>query len=212
MKHRPYIVGLAGGSASGKSLLIEKLFDCCAGFVTVISLDDFYKPIEEQEVDAQGVVNFDLPQSINRSYFEECVTNLCSGQDVVIDEYHFNNPERTKTNQKTLKTNPIILVEGLFVFHFQEIWGLLDLSIFVHADDQIRYRRRKKRDITERGIPLKMIDYQWNNHVVPAYEQYLKPFRDKVDLVINNNKSFDKALRILQQHLESKAAWQANLQ
>lgn len=211
MNTRPYIVGLAGGSASGKSRFISELFRNCCDFTTVISLDDFYKPIDEQEIDEQAVVNFDLPQSINREFFHQCVTGICSGQDVEIEEYHFNNPERTETTTKTLKANPIIIVEGLFVFHFKEIWDLLDLSIFIDADENVCYQRRKKRDMQDRGISGEMIDYQWKNHVSPAFEKYLKPFKSKVDLVINNNKSFEKPLRILQQHLEFKAAWQANL-
>lgn len=212
LSKKPYIVGIVGGSASGKSRLINSLSRSCARFITVISLDDFYKPIQEQLKDDKGVVNFDLPQSIDREHFSNCVVELCAGQDICIDEYHFNNPEKTDVVKKPLKAKPVILVEGLFVFHFKEVREMLDLSVFVHADERIRFERRRKRDSIERGISNEMIEYQWNEHVKPAFEQYLKPYKNQVDLVINNNKSFDKALSILQHHLESKAAWQTNLQ
>jgi len=211
MDYKPYLVGIAGGSASGKSRFLRQLAQKLGSSVSILSLDDFYKPIEEQEKDENGVVNFDLPNSINKVFFLKCLESLKNGEDLALKEYHFNNPNTSAIRIKTIQYKPVILIEGLFIFYFKEVFEELDIKIFIQADDQIRFARRIARDTSERGITPEMVTYQWYNHVKPAYETYLKPFKDKVDLVVNNNKSFDKALRILHLHLEQEAQWRANL-
>lgn len=211
MSNTPYLVGIAGGSASGKSRFLRQLATKLETTVSVLSLDDFYKPVEEQEVDENGVVNFDLPKSINKEYFLECLNLLKEGKDIKLREYNFNNPNTTEVRYKHIPYKPVVLIEGLFIFHFKEVFNELNLKIFISADDQIRFARRIARDTAERGITPEMVTYQWHNHVKPSYEAYLKPYKDKVDLVINNNKSFEKALLILHLHLEQEAQWRANL-
>ncbi|MBI1182979.1 uridine kinase [bacterium] len=204
MEMKPYFVGIAGGSASGKSRFLRQLATLLQHDISVVSLDDFYKPLAEQCTDANGHVNFDLPESIDQKTLFNCVLQLKQGLDVSIKEYHFNNPQVSGETFKVVKARPVILLEGLFIFHFQEIFDLLDLKVFIQADDSIRFARRIARDTRERGISPEMVSYQWHHHVQPAYQQYLSPFTNKVDLIVNNNQSFDKALRILHQHLQSE--------
>ncbi|MFY0673830.1 MAG: uridine kinase [Bacteroidia bacterium] len=204
MNSKPYLVGITGGSASGKSRFLRKISGLLNKKVAVLSLDDFYKPIEKQKKDENGIVNFDLPESIDRAQLVLCLNQLKAGNSVKLKEYDFNNPNTTEARFKTVESRPIILIEGLFIFHFQEVFSELDLKIFIHADDQIRFARRIARDTQERGITPEMVTYQWQNHVKPSYNDFLAPYKNKVDLVVNNNRSFDEALIMLHQFLQNR--------
>ncbi len=208
----PYLVGIAGGSASGKSRFLRQLSEKLQSKAAILSLDDFYKPVHEQEKDQNGVVNFDLPNSIDKKELLFCLDQLKMGNDLKLKEYDFNNPNTTETKFKYIEARPIILIEGLFIFYFNEVFSELDLKIFIHADEQIRFARRIARDTQERGITPEMVTYQWTNHVKPSFDEYLKPFENKVDFIVNNNRSFDKALNILHLHLDKEAQWRTNLQ
>jgi uridine kinase len=86
-----------------------------------------------------------------------------------------------------IKPAPILIIEGLFIFHFDEIADLLDLRIFIEADEEVALARRLKRDLTERGYSHDDAMYKWVNHVVPAYEEYLLPYKNECEQVIVNN-------------------------
>jgi uridine kinase len=86
-----------------------------------------------------------------------------------------------------IKPAPIIIVEGLFILYFKKISRLLDLKIFMDADDEIALKRRLKRDLIERGYPHEAVMYKWLNHVVPAYNKYLLPYKNECDQIITNN-------------------------
>lgn len=207
-----YIIGLAGGSASGKTCFLQDLEKELGDSITIISQDDYYLPIEEQQKDSDGFINFDIPSAINRSAFTQDIKQLLSGNSVKIKEYTFNNPHKKEFSYKILEPKPIILIEGLFVYHFEEISPLFELSLYIDAREEIRFERRKKRDLEERGIDLNTFMHQWENHVNPSYKQYLEPYKSLVDIVINNNKSYKKALTLLSNHLENQLTWQINSQ
>jgi uridine kinase len=130
--------------------------------------------------------NFDLPSTIDNEQFISDIKNLINGKTVHQKEYTFNN---TNLEPKLLEINPapIIMVEGLFILHFKEIADLLDLKIFIDTDEEIALKRRLKRDLIERGYPESDVLYKWENHVVPAYKDYLLPHRELCDLIIKNN-------------------------
>ena len=86
-----------------------------------------------------------------------------------------------------IKPAPILIVEGLFILHFREIASSLDLKIFIEADDHIALQRRVKRDLVERGYSREDVMYRWVNHVAPAYNAYLLPYKGECDQVITNN-------------------------
>jgi uridine kinase len=111
---------------------------------------------------------------------------LLFGETVLQKEYTFNNPS-VEPKLLEIRPAPIVIVEGLFILHFEEISELLDLKIFIETDEEIALQRRLKRDLLERGYPEGDVLYKWNNHVMPAYKMYLLPFKDECDEIITNN-------------------------
>ena len=198
----PYLIGIAGGTACGKtSILTEIQASLPAGSVCIVSQDNYYRPITEQKTDVNGVVNFDEPESIDLAHFLQDVRTLMAGKSIEKTEYTFNNDQATP---KIIRTNPceIIVVEGLFVFDYQPIAELLDLKIFVDADEEIRLQRRIKRDGVERGYPEHDVRYRWQHHIQPSFERYLLPHKTHCDLVIMNNSSYQKGVSIIVNHLK----------
>ena len=201
---KPYIIGITGGSGSGKTTFLKELIGSFSSDdICIISQDDYYRPKDEQVKDALGVENFDLPRSINSSELVTDIIKLIAGETVERQEYTFNNAD---IEPKTLvfKPAPVIIVEGLFVFHFQEIRKLLDLKVFIHAKENLKVIRRIKRDRLERNYPLDDVLYRYEKHVMPTFEQYIKPYTDKADIIINNNTNFDQALDVVRSFLQHK--------
>ncbi len=197
MAHRPFIIGITGGSGSGKTTFIRRLRERFAEEeVCIISQDDYYRPREEQEVDDFGVKNFDLPRSIDKKAFVADIKRLIRGEEVTRPEYTFNNPDK-EPRMLTFKPAPILVIEGLFVLHFKKIRKRLDLKIYFHAKDNLKLIRRIKRDRIERNYPLDDVLYRYQHHVLPTFEKYIKPYKEEADLIINNNRHFEMALNVL---------------
>lgn len=199
-----FIIGISGGSGSGKTSFIR---DIKAHFspeeICFLSQDDYYRPREQQREDENGIKNFDLPESINMDEYFLDLIKLTNGIAVEREEYTFNNNlKELKTIQ--LKPAPVIVVEGLFVFNEPRLFEMTDLRIIIHATDTQKIIRRIKRDRVERNYPLEDVLYRYENHVLPAFEAYIHPFLNKVDLIINNNKSYEKGKDMLIAYLKEK--------
>ena len=195
---KPFIIGITGGSGSGKTTFIHTLREAFSEEqLCVISQDDYYRPREEQKTDKQGITNFDLPRSIDKQAFIRDIGRLVNNEIVERTEYTFNN-EKATPSLKIFRPTPIIIVEGLFVFHFKKIRKMLDLKIYLHAKENLKVIRRIKRDRVERNYPLEDVLYRYENHVLPAFEKYIKPYQDQADLIINNNKQLHMGLRVVQ--------------
>jgi uridine kinase len=188
MNKKPFIIGIAGGSGSGKTFFLKCfLKHFSTDEVCLVSQDDYYFPVHEgMSQEENKHYNFDLPSTINHDHFEADIHNLLAGKSISKKEYTFNNPALTPKILE-IKPAPIIIVEGLFILHFRKIAELLDMKIFMDADEEIALRRRLKRDLLERGYPHDAVMYKWLNHVVPAYKEYLLPYKNECDRVINNN-------------------------
>lgn len=200
-KTKPYIIGVAGGSASGKTTLIKKLNKLYkADDLCVISQDHYYRPLSEQVIDQNGEINFDLPEGIDFERLSRDVKKLKQGKEVKIVEYTFNNPN-IFPKQIVFKPAPIIVIEGLFIYTHSKLDSMFDLKLYVEAELEVMLKRRLNRDAEERGMTREQIEYQWNEHVLPAYENYLLPYRENVDLIIVNNTHFDRSFTVLTHHL-----------
>jgi len=204
MKYRNqgrYVIGIAGGSASGKTSFLRKLQEeMPAESLCVVSQDNYYRPQEQQLRDAQGEVNYDLPTSIDQEAFQRDVAALIAGNAIEKLEYTFNNPEKAPT-VITVQPAPIIVVEGLFVFHYHHIREMIDLRVYLDVREDIKLQRRIQRDALERGYSEQTVRYQWDNHVEPSFKKFLKPYRDEAHLIITNNITYDKGLMVLCDHL-----------
>ncbi|MBN8651666.1 MAG: uridine kinase [Cytophagales bacterium] len=201
---KPFTIGITGGSGSGKTYFLQGLSACFGAHeICLISQDNYYKPREQQPIDENGIKNFDLPVSIDREAFRHDLLILKSGQNVIKQEYTFNNP-LAETRMLEFKSAPIIVVEGLFVQYFEEISHELDLRIFIEAKDHVKLGRRIKRDQVERGYDIDDVLYRYQYHVMPVYERLIEPLKHHADLVIPNNSKFERALDVLVAFLKTR--------
>lgn len=201
------IIGICGGSGSGKTTLLKRLavqFEHMQP--TVFSMDNYYLPIEEQRLDENGHVNFDLPTALDQERLVDDLRRLRSGETIEVKEYHFNAPPG-KNVLITLESSPMIIVEGLFLFCYEEVRELIDFSIFMDVDPEIQLDRRLYRDQESRGYTREAILYQWNNHVLPCFEKYLMPYEQEADFRFSNDHQADQEFDRLMECLSPKLEW-----
>lgn len=201
---RPYVIGISGGSGSGKTSFVRSLRaafseeDLC-----ILSQDDYYLPNEQQRRDHNDEINFDLPKSFDKKKFRKDIERLMAGETVTIQEYVYNSME-VEPKMLTFRPAPILVIEGLFVFHFKKVASLLDLKIFINAKENLKIIRRIIRDQAERDDPLHGVLYKYQHHVSPAFEKFILPYKEEADIVVNNNRDFERGLEVLTGFLKSK--------
>lgn len=196
-----YCIGIAGGSASGKTTFISELNRIFAPHeVCVVSQDHYYKPLSEQPLDENGEINFDRPDGIDFRRILRDITKLRNGKKVEMVEYTFNNPEKFPKSI-TFHPAPVLILEGLFIYTDTKLNKLFDLKVYIEADPDIMLKRRMKRDTSERGMNREQVMYQWENHVMPAYERFLLPYREHVDMIVLNNTHFEQSLAVIVNHI-----------
>jgi uridine kinase len=185
--NKPYVLGVAGGSGSGKTFFLNCFLNHFSEEeVCLLSQDDYYINVGEMTAEENSLHNFDLPSCIEINQFEEDVNQLLDYQTIYKQEYTFNNPN---AQPKILEIKPaqILIIEGLFIYHYPNIDPLFDYRIFLDADTEIALERRLNRDLHERGYSEEDVMYRWENHVMPAYNEFLLPHRKRCDKIINNS-------------------------
>jgi uridine kinase len=197
------VVGITGGSGVGKTTLINKLYNEFKGKITTLSLDNYYKPKSEQHIDENGVTNFDLPTALDTDQLENDLDILMKNQVVKQKVYTFNNPDK-ENDYLNIEPNEILIVEGLFVMHYPFVKSKLNYSVYLSVDREKQLARRLKRDMSERNYTEESIMYQWHNHVIPSYDQFVKPYKSESDLIITNNTDFDDNIDLLSQVIHEK--------
>ena len=205
--NKSLIIGVTGGSGSGKSLFLHELLkDFSAEEVCLITQDNYYRDRDEQPVDEKGIKNFDKPESIDDERFYQDLLALKNGERVELLEYTFNNPEATP-KRLIFNPAPVLIVEGILVFYWEKIRSLIDLSIFIEARDLIKVKRRIIRDAKERGYDLDDVLYRYEHHVAPFHDEFLKPLKEDMDVIIPNNKNFMRGMNVvsgyIRNHLDS---------
>lgn len=200
------IIGICGGSGSGKTTLLKRLSKYFHGIhPSIFSMDNYYKPIHFQHVDENGEVNFDLPSALNEEVLVNDLKELAIGNPIEVIEYHFNAPP-DKNVLITIHPSDLVIVEGLFLFHYPGVKEALDFSIFVDVDLDVQLDRRLYRDQESRGYSREAILYQWKNHVTPCYESYLLPYREDAHFKFRNDihadEDFDALVKILEEKLK----------
>ncbi|MXV15525.1 uridine kinase family protein [Hufsiella ginkgonis] len=187
MTIKPYVIGIAGGSGSGKTFFLHCFLNHFnKDEVCLVSQDDYYIPAGEMTQEENKLYNFDLPSTIDDSHFLKDIQDLIEGKTVYKKEYTFNNPNAVPKLLE-IKPAPVLIIEGLFILHFQEIASLMDLKIFIDTEEEIALKRRLKRDLIERGYFEEDVMYKWINHVMPAYREFLLPYKPGCQKVITNN-------------------------
>jgi len=201
---KPYIVGITGGSASGKTLFLKSLLSSFSeNDICLLSQDNYYKPRHDIPTDENGVHNFDTPTSIFFDEYARDLATLKAGGQVQRLEYTFNNPNKTP-GILYFNPSPVVVVEGIFVFYYPELAKLLDLKVFIDAKEHIKLQRRINRDQNERGYGIDDVLYRYERHVAPTYEKYIQPFKNDADIIIPNNQTFQKGLKVLIAYLKTK--------
>jgi uridine kinase len=202
------VIGICGGSGSGKTTVLKRLANEFAHFKpSVFSLDNYYKSIDFQEKDLNGVVNFDLPTALNRESLINDLNSLIAGQAITVSEYQFNVAS-AKPNLIQISPSKLLIVEGIFLLEYNEIFEKLDFTIFMEVDLKIQYARRLKRDQDKRGYSEFDIKYQWDNHVLPCYDNYINPYKEKCDFIFHNDERMEDDYEYLSKILDEKLEMQ----
>lgn len=192
------IIGICGGSGSGKTTLLKRISKEIKHLnPSIFSMDNYYLPIHKQQVDSNGNTNFDLPSALDKNKLISDLKTLKEGKSIEVKEYHFNAPP-DKNTLITIESSEIIIVEGLFLFHYEELREVIDFSIFMEVDPAIQLDRRLYRDQETRGYSREAILYQWDNHVLPCYHQFLLPYENMADFKFHNdNRADDEFERLM---------------
>ncbi|MEO9872832.1 uridine kinase family protein [Ekhidna sp.] len=196
---KPIIVGITGGSGSGKTLFMNSLISQIKS-ASLLSMDNYYVEISKQKKDEEGIEDFDRLESIDHQQYIEDLKKLIKGESISYKEYTFNN-SNSKSKIVTIESQPVILVEGIFILYIHEIRELLDLKLYIEAPDYLMMKRRIIRDANERGYDLNDVLYRYEHHVTPSYTKYIEPSKKWADLIIPNHENFNTALKVVSTYL-----------
>jgi uridine kinase len=179
-----YLIGIAGGSGSGKTTFAKKVLKLVPEGVTLLHMDSYYLPIQPKEnTTKNGHPNFDHPHAFDWNLLNQHLTMLKEGKSIESPIYDFTTSSRTAKTM-TVKSTNVIIFEGIFTLFKQEIRDLLDIQCFLHVDSDIRFTRRLHRDVKERGRSLESVIEQYYDSVRPMYEKFLAPQRQYADFII----------------------------
>ncbi|HRI01675.1 MAG TPA: uridine kinase [Saprospiraceae bacterium] len=201
-----FLIGVTGGSGSGKTTFIRNLrSEFTEEELGLISMDNYYKPRQQQVKDEAGELNFDLPSSFIWVDFFKDLAKAKQAQEIRRMEYTFNNPLAV-AQEIVVPPAKVYLIEGLFLLHDELLRNLLDLKVLIHADDVYKVIRRIKRDQTERNYPLEDVLYKYEKHVSPSYKAYVEPYLSYLDIIVYNNRHFNNALDMFKAFIREKQA------
>ena len=194
------INGIAGGSGSGKTFLTKKIFQSFKTKCVVIHQDSYYKDLSHLSMKERISNNFDHPNSIDAKLLIKDVKTLINGKSILQPIYNFSNHTR-KQKFITITPSPIIIVEGVLIFHFKELTNLFSLKIFLDIDPDIRFIRRLNRDVKERERQVKDICTQYLNFVKPMHELFVEKTKYNSDIVLKNQYDYNLVLDSIKKSL-----------
>nr|XP_039270580.1 uridine-cytidine kinase-like 1 isoform X1 [Styela clava] len=201
-----FVIGLGGGSASGKTTVATKIIEALDfPWVVLLSMDSFYKVLspEQHERAEQNEYNFDHIDAFDFELCCEMLRNLKHGKSVEIPVYDFTTHARKKLS-KTLYGANVVIFEGIMSFVKPELRKLLDMKIFVDTDSDIRLARRLQRDITERGRNLEGVLHQYDKYVKPAFEKFIEPTLQYADIVVPRGGENEVAIDLIVRHIHTQ--------
>lgn len=186
----PCLVGICGGSGSGKSELACALVDALpTGQAVLIELDSYYHAALNVPADIKG--NYDHPLSLDEAILVQDLLALKSGKAIDKPIYDFTVHDRVRSNEY-IEAKPFILIDGILLFALKQVAELVDISVFVDTPADIRLARRLLRDVHERGRTLESVIDQYLSTVRPMHEAYVEVFKNQADILVSGTTSIDE--------------------
>lgn len=180
---KPTLLGITGGSGSGKSWLARYLKESLGpNQLTALQQDWYYRDLSHLPNDEAAKTDFDNPEALELDLLENHLELLQQGHSVEAPQYDFSSFSRSPETI-TIHPSPIILIEGLFILHSPKLSKRLDISVYVHTPSDIRLLRRIRRDLSERGYELERILDFWENDQIPSFAKFVQPQRDQASLI-----------------------------
>ena len=205
MENKILVIGIAGGTGSGKTTLMNNLITEFAGSVTVLSHDNYYKRHDELTYEERCRLNYDEPAALETDLMARHLDCLRRGEAIDCPVYDFTVHNRS---DETICISPekVIIVEGILIFENKELRDLMDIKVFVDTDADVRLCRRILRDVEERGRTLESVVTQYQTTVKPMHEMYVEPSKKFADIIIpeggENKVALDMIMGRIRRHLE----------
>jgi uridine kinase len=194
---KPFIVGIAGGTGSGKTTLAKKIAETLGNdTVTLIDADSYYRDLSHLSLHQRHQINFDHPDALDTPLLVDHIKTLKKGSPIKKHIYDFTIHTRTEETV-TVAPKPVILVEGILIFALEDLCRLFDLKVFMDEDDDIRLLRRIQRDINERGRSIEMVAEQYLQNVRPMHEKFVEPSKKAADIVTRSFDSAEDVIKLL---------------
>ena len=194
---RPHIIGIAGGSCSGKSTFAHLLTERLSPSVTILPIDAYYRDLSAYSPEQRAVWNFDAPEAIEHDLLIRDLSQLAAGQFIDRPEYDFTQHTRAVVRFR-VEPADFILLEGLFALYWEPIRVLLTTKIFIEVPDAVSLARRTERDVRERGRTAISVERQYSDSVRPMYTRFCEPTRQYADLVLQGEDPLeDSVARVL---------------
>lgn len=203
-KRKPFIIGVAGGTASGKTTVCEKIIEQLRDKrATIISQDCFYRGLTPDQIESVASYNFDHPNAFDFDLMISTLKQLCEdGGTVTIPVYDFKTHQRSTTAFTKISGAEVIIFEGILAFHSPELNAMYDMKLFVDTDDDTRLIRRIRRDTADRGRDLMGVLAQYERFVKPAYDQYIHSSKKYADIIIPRGGDNVVAIDMLVKHIK----------
>ncbi len=199
MQKKTLLIGIAGGSGSGKTTICRQLSESLDGLANLISCDSYYISHSHLSEDERAQVNFDHPQTVDFDLLDVHLDSLARGKPIEMPTYCFATHSRL-AKTITIQPRPITIVEGILLYTHESVRNKLNLRVFVEASDEIRFQRRMQRDVAERGRTTESVTQQWQSTVAPMYEKFVDDSRAWSHVSINteiNQEECDLAVQEL---------------
>jgi uridine kinase len=208
---RPFMIGVAGGTASGKSTVCEKIRHLVVNEdaengrqIITLSQDSFYRDLTAKESDQakKGMFNFDHPDAFDHQLMVKCLKDIKECRSTQVPLYDFKTNSRVEGEFTVIHPSDVVLLEGILVFYYKEVRDLFDMKLFVDTDADTRLARRVLRDIEERGRDLENVLFQYTNLVKPAFEEFCMPTKKHADVIIPRGADNTVAVELVAQHIQ----------
>lgn len=197
---KPYIIGIAGGSGSGKSTFAARIKEAFPTQVSLVSCDNYYLPHDDLPLEERAHLNYDAPEALEFELMVKHLEQLKNGQAALCPVYDFT--QHTRSDKVTeIKPRPIILIDGILIFHDESLRNCMDLKIYVETDADERILRRARRDMLERGRDLDSVIEQYLSTVKPMHNTYVKPTKVFADIILNGGKN-EQAFALVKAQIE----------